>query len=398
MSDRRPLDLNLGNGPGSSNLNKPLDLGQLTRDLGKIPTPVVPGRNLNLPSLDVLRATGTGSSVLRDVTAPVATPSIADTTRPATTTTDSTRTVTTPVDTRKPVADATRTTDASAKPGDAPAKKPVNGILELDYGDKAFDIDKSLAQKDYHTLKIKGLPETVRLRPWVDEGGYFFWFEKGNDSGAKHYFPPNLVTLQIDVWKGKQYKPVTKPAEELRISACQGALHEENKYGFASFDNRSDAYRYGEKMAAIADKALDLQEKALREGAAAAPKNPYFRIYLADVLVARAMKPVIDGVKAGKDVKFDNPETIKRIDEALEELKKATEITRRYGDVRKGPNTTLQPPLMPFGLNRDYYNPDAYWSGAAYQSFQRGVALTLVRTLIKSGALKIELPPALPPR
>lgn len=398
MTDRRrPVDLNLGDGPGATNLNRPLDLGQLTRELGKIPTPASTPKDTTLPSLDVLRATGSGSSVLRG-TSPFVPPTDssrpatpADTGRPAVT--DTTRPAT---DTTRPASDATtRTTDASARVTDAAVKKPVKGVLELDYGDPNFD--KAIAQKDYHTLKIKGLPEDVEIKPWLDKGGYFFWYKNGNDARAHHYFPPNLQTLKVEVWTGKHYKPYDKPVDEMRISALQSTMAGE-KSGYSSFDSTTNSYAYARKMAGVADAALDLQEKALREGAEASPKNPYFRIYLADVLLARAIKPVLEDVKAGRDVKLDNPETIRKIDAAIEELQKAQEITRKYGDIRKGPNTRLQPPLSPFGLNPYYYNPDFYWSGAAYQAYQREVSLTAVRAIIKSGALKIELPPALPPR
>lgn len=399
MSDRRLVDLNPPERPSTTSS---LDLIRVS-DKGKIPTstdkPV-------LPSLDVLTVTGSGSSVLGGgsrlsldalKTAAEGRKTTADATstgKPADTgTTGKTTDTTTRVVDTTTRADAT---DASAKVSDAAIPKPVRGVLELEYGDPNFD--KAIQQKDYHTLKIKGLPEGVELKPWVDTGGYFFWFKNGNDSRAHHYFPANVQTVQIEVFTGKHYKPYVKPAEELRISAAQGALYEENKSGFSSYDNRTHPYRYAEKMSEVADKALDLQEKALREGAAASPRNPYFRIYLADILLARAVKPVIEGVKAGKDIKFDNDETMKRINEAIEELKKAEEITYKYGDVKKGPNLQLQRPLSPFGLNPYYYNPDFYWSGAAYQAFQRRVTLEAVKTLIRSGALKIELPPALPPK
>jgi hypothetical protein len=395
MSDKREVekratDLN----PAAPKLD--LNLTNVIKDLGRERPLGVPAPVTGLPSLDVLRATSGGSSVLRNPLEPLR-PTTTDTT-PRTTTTDAS-TATTTRDTR-----TTATTDSTSRPADKTTDatrvddtviKPVKGVLELEYGKPGFA--KSLAQKDYHTLKIKNLPEGVLLKPWLDNGGYFFWFENGNDNKAHHYFPKNLQKIEIEAFVGKHIKPFTKPADELRISALQGTMAQEHKNGYGSFQNRTHPYKYGEALSGIADKALDLQEKALREGAEASPNNPYFRIYLADVLFARSIKPIIDGIKAGKDVKLDNPETIKKLDEAIAELKKAQEVCRKIGGHTKGPNRDLQQPLMPFGLNPYYSNPDAYWGGALYQSAQREAGLTTVRAWIKSGALKIELPPALPP-
>lgn len=395
MSDTRPANLNLDK-TVSPNLNAPLDLTALSRSLnsGKDAQPLVAPRSTvpGLSSLEIVPSGAPGSSVLRDSRLGTGLTPPADTTRPAAGTArpaDATAPVLRPADATARVADATRVSDAAVR-------KPVNGVLELEYGDPGFD--KSIAQTDYHTLKIRNLPETVRLKPWVDKTGYLFSFEGGNDKEAPHYFPPNLKTVQIEVWNGKQYKPFTKPADELRISAVQGVMAEQrsDKSSFGSFDNKTHPYRYAERMSALAEQQLNLQEKALREGAEASPTNPYFRIYLADILIARAIKPVIEDVKAGKDATLDNPETMKRIDQALEELAKARLITQKHGDIRV-PNTYQQPPLFPFGLNPYYRNPDAYWSGAAYQSYQREVGLTVVKAWIKSGAIKLQLPPALPP-
>lgn len=382
MSDSRPANLNLDR--SGTNLSNPLDLNSLSRGLtpgGRevVPTPAVPGLGTpGLSTLEIVRAASGGSSVLRDSRLGGGL-ILSDATR------------------RPTVADSTaRPADVPARVTDAPVRKPVNGVLELEYGEAGFD--KSLAQTDYHTLKIRGLPDNVQLKTWVDNKGYLFWFENGNDKNACHYFPSNLKTVQIDVWNGKQFKPYFKPADELRISAVQGVMAEQRKdqTGYSSFDNKTHPYRYAERMSALADAQLALQEKALREGAEASPTNPYFRIYLADILMAKALKPVLEAVKAGRDAKLDNPETISNIDQALVELGKARVIARQYGDIRV-PNTYKQPPLFPFGLNPYYRNPDAYWSGAAYQAFQREAGLTVVRAWIKSGAIKLELPPALPP-
>lgn len=300
-----------------------------------------------------------------------------------------------PADTAVKATDTTKTTDKSAAPTDKVLREAVDGVLTVDFGEK--DFDKIIAQKNYHTLRIKGLPKDVEPRSWMDDKGIYFWFKKvpngaSPDDKAPHYFPSNCQKILIDIWDGKQYKPYEKLADELRVSAVQAYLQEQNKVGFASYTNATNPLKYVERMAQISAKALELEEKLLREAAAGSPHNPYFRIYLADVLTAQAAKPIAEAIAQGKPVKWDNPETLKKIDEALVLLQEARTITKRFGDIRVV-NEQMQPPLSPFGLNRYSYNPDFYWSGAAFQAYRRETGLSWMKGLIKTGVLNnFELP------
>jgi hypothetical protein len=149
-------------------------------------------------------------------------------------------------------------------------------------------------------------------------------------------------------------------------------------------------------MGEVSGTALEYQAKLLRDGAAASPSNPYFHIYLADVLAAQAIQPVVADIVAGKQAYFDNPYTNGKIEEALKEVQAARLVTQRYGDILKPP--TYEIPLSPFSLNPYSYNPDYYWSGASYQAATREVQLRMLQGAIKLGKLPIELPPALPPK
>lgn len=283
----------------------------------------------------------------------------------------------------------------SGRPSDQvkqrPYDGPVNGVLEVAYGDPNFD--RKLSAGNYDTLKISGFPKGEAVSPWVDDRGYFFWFKSGSDNRAHHYIPSNVKNIEIN--------GVRQNMDELRIQASQAYMSEQNgiKNGFASLDAKAHPYEYARRMAGISQQALDLQEKTLRDAAAASPNNPYFRIYLADTILASAFKPVIEGISnnPNQPVSFDNPYTLAKIDQALSELKKAEDVARQQGNIY-APNTQMMPMLSPFALNQYYYNPDMYWGGALYQAYQREVGLTMMRAWIKSGMLKIELPPALPGR
>ena len=278
-----------------------------------------------------------------------------------------------------------------------------DGVLQVRYGEADFDAKLSLT--NYHTLKISGLPKEMRPSPWIDDQGngngkgYFFWFRHNSDESdrnlsdrTRHYFPPNVKKVEIERMVGNVYKPEVIIADEMRISATQSFMKKQNSTGFASYGNATDVFKYAERMSQIGGTALNYQEELMRDGAKSSPDNPYFRIYLADVLAAQAIKPVIEAFSKGEKVYFDNPQTLAKLDEAIKETRIALEITRKYGDRMRPP--AYETPLTPFGLNPYHYNPDMYWGGASYQAAQREVQLTLLRKLATTAKLPIELPPA----
>jgi hypothetical protein len=285
-------------------------------------------------------------------------------------------------------------TTGPARPTDNTGQTGTGRTLELRYGQP--DFDAQLRRTDYDTLKLVGVPENVVVKPWVDNtNGYFMWFANGNDNRAPHYFPPNLKKLEVyglDTTK----RPATQDVDDWRIQTSSAFMAEQNgiQYGFASVDARANPYEYARNMSRIGQQSLDFQERILRQSAEQSPTNPYFRIYLADILVAKAIKPVIDGVTSGQNIQFNNPETLQRLAEAQAELKKAQDIAKGQGRLR-APNTTMAPALSPFAR---YTNPDLYWGGALYQAWQREVGVNWLQSVIQSGALRFELPPALPPR
>lgn len=279
---------------------------------------------------------------------------------------------------------------------------PVNnGVIELTYGER--DFDTKLAQSNYSKVVIKGLPKDMLPSPWIDEEngkGFFFWLKNQKNPDAsdrnRHYFPANLKQIEIAQYQGHIYKPIMINVDEMRIAASQAFMRKQSDSGFASYRNTTDVFTYAQNMSKVAGRALEYQERLLREGASAAPTNPYFHIYLADVLAAQAIQPVIQDLANGKQAYFDNPYTNAKLDEAIKEVQAARVLTQRYGDIVKPP--AYEMPLSPFSLNPYSYNPDYYWSGAAYQSSIREMQLIMLKKAVVLGKLPIELPPALPPK
>ncbi len=279
-----------------------------------------------------------------------------------------------------------------------------DGVLKLKYGEP--DFDGKLSQTNYKKLVIEGLPKDMQVSPWIDEKdgkGFLFWFKNKNDAQhpelsdrTKHFFPSNVKSIEIAQFVGNVYKPTMINADEMRIAASQTFMRSQNNSGFASYGNATDIYTYAANMSKIAGSTLDYQEKLLREGAKQAPDNPYFRIYLSDVLTAEAVQPVLQDIANGKTAYFDNPYTKQKLADAATELNAAMQITHVYGNLNKPPSYEI--PLSPFSLNPYSYNPDFYWSGAAYQAQQRQVQLMLLQKAVVFGKLPFELPPALPPK
>lgn len=342
----------------------------------------------------------------------------------------------------------------------AEATSPVvNDKLEIGYNDPNFD--HYLSRSDYKTLKINGLPEGVKLKEWVDDKGYFFWFENGSDNKAKHYMPNNLEKIEIQATvdkRGLQEKPQVRSAVDLRVSANEGYLAKtakanidkmpegtaaekavkdnakkwaEQNTGFRSRQNGSHPLNALNRAVSLASgmQSLDTLEPLVREAADANPHNPYLRLQLADIYLGQSLKPVVDKLSplptfaevltmaqngkldSNESQKLeeiireaaqglDNPQTLAKIKAAENEAKKATECARTYGDIRL-PSLYINSPLHPYGLANG--NPSAYWMGAADQAYLAQAQYALLHKAVTSGALKfflknVELPPNLPPR
>lgn len=277
--------------------------------------------------------------------------------------------------------DNTRVTDKAAQPG--------NGTIELSYTDPQFD--KKLWSGNYNTLRIKDLPAGVQVSSWVDNNGFFMWFKGGNDNKAHHYLPPGLKTIEVGNY--------TQNVDEMRIQASLSSIQEADraKQGFTAVNERTNPLDFAKRMGGLGAEHLAMQEKALRQAADASPNNPYFRIYLSDILVAQAFKPIMDQVAGGATrVDLNTPYTQQKLKEAAQEAVKAEQVARQYGGARY-PNVEMMPGLFPFNLNRYSYNPDLYWSGALYQGYRREVQIKLLQTYIQQFS-SVELPPALPGR
>lgn len=281
-------------------------------------------------------------------------------------------------------------------PYDATVQNNVrNGTLELKYGDP--NMDKILSQaRNYQTIHID-TPPGVQLKHWVDQGGHFFWLQGGNDGNTKHYYPAFSKAMTVNG------QTLDLEAQRLKVDEAYAASQGGGQGPvFQSFTGRTDAMTYFSRMSNLSGQALGTLERSLTESVKTS-NNPYFKIYLADVYTAEAMQPIVQQVLRGGTADLNNPDTLRRLDSAIQLLQAAQSDSRSgLGRVNMNPPGNVVMPLDPYEIysnprdTRYYYG---FWGGSLDQARHREVGLTLLRNLISSGALpKIELPPALPPR
>lgn len=243
-------------------------------------------------------------------------------------------------------------------------------------------------KEGFARVEITGMPKGATLHHWVDEKGYFFFFKVDGKNGQPHHYTPNLRTLEVEGQTQDVEKHKILVAES--YMAKKMGIYVGINDGFASIEKRDDVIGYMARMSNLGLDYLNVQEKILRENANNST-NPYFRIFLADVMVAKAVQPIIKQALAGGTIRLDNPDTIKQIDEAIKELKAAQNASNKGLEPgNKWPPRNVPMPMRPF----QYDDPYVFFGGSLYQSQRREVALVWLKGLLQAGALPaIELPP-----
>lgn len=294
----------------------------------------------------------------------------------------------------------------------------VNGKLTLRYGEADFDA-KLAVNPNYQQLAIQGIPDVVKVKHFVDAKGYFFWLDGSNEmeqirggDGTTPYRPKrHYYSIQA---KEIQMNDQTRDLEATRLKVNEALAAEGGFKGFSNFQKGQqvdfqnpggrmvggDAMNYFLRMSKTASNVLDVQAKSLEESVKTSD-NPYFKIYLADVYTAQAMRPIMDQVRnGGQFIELNNPYTVKKLDDALS-LLKAVDTDSRTGlqRVNRVPPGNAVMPLDPYriyGDQRDPRFPEYYygfWGGSYDQAKHREASITFIRNLIKNNAFpRIELP------
>ncbi|HEY9791980.1 MAG TPA: hypothetical protein V6D22_16355 [Candidatus Obscuribacterales bacterium] len=218
-----------------------------------------------------------------------------------------------------------------AQPGsDARAAAPNvpldrNRTLTLTYGDHFFD-ERLKDAKDI--LEIKNLPARVGIKSWMDDKGLYFWFENGDDNKAHHYIPDGMQAITVNQQR--------KDVDQMRVETYLAMqVPEAAGLKFPPLNQNTSAKAYGTAMTSLSEEMITKTGTALAKGAADYPDNPYFRLNLAELLVADAVKPVQALVASGnhlETIDLNNTISQVRLQQAQEQLALAHEAAQRSGN------------------------------------------------------------------
>lgn len=292
-----------------------------------------------------------------------------------------------------------------ARPTDQTPKYPVkNGILEISFNDLTNLNGLPPADAPYSTLKINRVPQGVQILHWADESGYYFFFQGAGEKNIYHY-PRALRIIDLD---GQRFDIDRSRLKVNEYALAQAAGSQDaTKNPFATVTNpKVDAITYFKNMSSLSGQALTWQEDLLRKGVEDS-KNPYFQIYLADVLTMQAMQPLVRGfLQQGQVSPEQKQQILNKLDDADRQLQKAAEMSYNplYQMNRFPPGNVVMPLapeaqfyIPPPGVHYDPYY--AYWGGSWDQAQRRRTAVAFMKGLIQSNVFKyFELPPAMAPR
>mgnify|MGYP000735614535 CR=1 FL=1 len=308
--------------------------------------------------------------------------------------------------TEKPVASDQHVAQIAQVRDTPPEIRIIDRALQLSINDKDFDLKLSYAAKnrpqEFDKLKINDIPANVKVNYWQDPKGLFVWFENGPDNAKKHYLPGNLQNIELT--------NQTKTVESIRVdvnrnyaAATFSNLQNFDRSFNPAYDGGASSLKYFASMSQLGETALLKQEAVLRE-AAKTSDNPYYKIYLADVLTAAAVKPIINDFLNGGAADLNNPTTLRKLDEAISVLDAAyRDSDGKLKAVNHYPRANIYSPAMPGGAywNAGRYPNDyfGFWAGSYDQAMARQASLKIIRDHIKQNSFpKFELPPSLPPR
>lgn len=288
---------------------------------------------------------------------------------------------------------------APPKASDQVAKYKVeNGALTLSFKELIALSALPATDKPYSTLKITGAPPSAKAMHWADDSGYYLFF---NESKNNYHYPRSLKFVDIN---GQMYDVERSRLKVSEAALSQAARMEDtSKNPFASITNpKTDAITYFKRMSQLSGQALDWEERLLRKGVQDT-QNPYFQIYLADVLTMQAMQPLARGFLQGGQI---SPEQKQAILDKLAEADKllAAAADKSYGPLYQMNRFPQGNVVMPLAPDAFFYTPPAgvhynpyysFWGGAWDQAQRRRAAIAFGTGLIQSNVFKyFELPPA----
>jgi hypothetical protein len=258
----------------------------------------------------------------------------------------------------------------------------VAELLELKYNDPEFE-SKLLAVFAVKALSVGALPPGVRLVQELDGDGFYFRFEGGVDSRRHYYHPKGLKEIRVN----SQFIDV-----DLERKWLVGGALAENQRVFKSLDADTEVkalIHYYCELAQLPDAKLEMLINCLHRTVEGAT-DPYLRIYLADLIMARVLKSLIAHKYKSKAVSVDRIEALTIVETVLDLYKTVT----RDSDIALGClNFSLSEanvvPLSVIPMRKD---PRAFWAAAHYQGSRRAFLLSEAMPRFQSETILILVP------
>ena len=315
--------------------------------------------------------------------------------------------------------------------------REFKSVVEIDFNNMHRN---NLNAPFYEAVKVNGMPEGVVPSHYVDDNGHYFYFkakegmnqtDKGThwelDNGTKFpkgkfYYSPFAKQIEVHADNGKtailDLRLARRQADAAYEQLNPGNPHKayqtyEARYAkHPSLEGRPgrtvDPITYMTRLSGMVtdhiDKDLELSLSMAENSA-----NPYLSIYAADLLVVKAMQPIIRQFQNGQItmtndqnfVHMASPETRQHLQHAIRILENVTgnsDIRLRRNDYRPQRNTLnpLHNEPYPNDTPKTQEERDAYfryWGGAKDQAAFRQFQIQKLDQLL-SILGSLELPPA----
>jgi hypothetical protein len=245
-----------------------------------------------------------------------------------------------------------------------PEPKVINDCLTVRYGDQELERRLYSAGK-LKTLTINGIPVGIRLTQGVDQRGFYFYFDDGSSDFRRYYHPKGLREIRIN----SQF--INVDIERKWLIEAYVARYNRSLGSFMSVNHSSNSgalLSYFCTLSQMTESKLDflllVLNKAVNES-----NDPYFRLYLFDVVMSRVMRSLIVRRFKTRLVTIDQSETISVVEAAVDLLH--TVISDSKDNLRNLTQTFDPDQFMPISSATIRSNPNAFWSGAYYQAERR---------------------------
>lgn len=264
---------------------------------------------------------------------------------------------------KKPV-QPERIQSAAATTTAEPAVATKLDQLSVRYGDP--ELDRKLATSGaLKTIIISGLPVGIRLSQGVDTKGFYFYFDDGSHEFKRYYYPKGLREIRVNS------NFINVDTERKWLIEAFVARYNRKLGSFMSLNNTSHVgtmLSYFCTLSHMPESKMDFLLQILNKSVTEST-DPYFRLYLFDVVMARVIKLLIVRKFKTRMVTIDQSETVAVVDSAIELLKTVKEdALQALADLNSSADPEQFMPLSGSSFNT---NPKAFWGGAFYQAEKR---------------------------